>query len=76
MILFPPRLVQRIGRGSGFVRCHRRLDPVAFLYPLAFETGPQLFHTLEALRDSYNKRTPNPILRVGKVLRAVHRRPG
>jgi IS4 transposase len=63
--LFPPRAIQRIARESGFVQRHRKLDPVAFLYTLAFETGPQLSRTLEALRDSYNKRTPDPILSAG-----------
>jgi IS4 transposase len=63
--LFPPRVVQRIARESGFVRRHRKLDPVAFLYTLAFETGPQLQRTLEALRDAYNKQTPDPILSAG-----------
>jgi len=63
--LFPPRGIQRIARESGFVRRHRKLDPVAFLYTLAFETGPQLQRTLEALRDAYNKRTPDPILSAG-----------
>ncbi len=63
--LFPPRVVQRIARESGFVRRHRKLDPVAFLYTLAFETGPQLQRTLAALRDVYNKRTPDPILSAG-----------
>lgn len=63
--LFPPRVIQRIARESGFVRRHRKLDPVAFLYTLAFDTGPQLYHTLEALRDAYNKRTPDPILSAG-----------
>lgn len=63
--LFPPRVVQRIARESGFVQRHRKLDPVAFLYTLAFETGPQLQRTLAALRDVYNKRTPDPILSAG-----------
>ncbi|MGI0130645.1 MAG: IS4 family transposase [Thermoplasmata archaeon] len=63
--LFPPRVIQRIARESGFVRRHRKLDPVAFLYTLAFETGPQLQRTLAALRDVYNKRTPDPILSAG-----------
>lgn len=63
--LFPPRVVQRIARESGFVQRHRKLDPVAFLYTLAFETGPQLSRTLEALRDAYNKRSPDPILSAG-----------
>jgi putative transposase len=63
--LFPPRVIQRIARESGFVQRHRKLDPVAFLYTLAFETGPQLSRTLEALRDAYNKRTPDPILSAG-----------
>jgi IS4 transposase len=63
--LFPPRVVQRIARESDFVQRHRKLDPVAFLYTLAFETGPQLSRTLEALRDAYNKRTPDPILSAG-----------
>jgi putative transposase len=65
LTLFPPHVVQRIARESGFVRRHRKLDPVAFLYTLAFETGPQLYRTLEALRDAYNKRTPDPILSAG-----------
>src|SRR5580658_1027954 len=63
--LFPPRVVQRIARESDFVQRHRKLDPVAFLYTLAFETGPQLSRTLEALPISYNKRTPDPILSAG-----------
>jgi putative transposase len=63
--LLPPRVIQRIARESGFVRRHRKLDPVAFLCTLAFETGPQLQRTLEALRDAYNKRTPDPILSAG-----------
>jgi len=63
--LFPPRVVQRIARESGFVRRHRKLDPVAFLYTLAFETGPQLQRTLEALRHAYNRRAPDPILSMG-----------
>ena len=63
--LFPPRVVQRIAHESGFVQRHRKLDPVAFLYTLAFETGPQLQRTLEALRDAYNKQTPDPILSAG-----------
>jgi len=63
--LYPPRVVQRIARESGFVRRHRKLDPVAFLYTLAFETGPQLQRTLEGLRDAYNKQTPDPILSAG-----------
>ncbi|MGC2034455.1 MAG: IS4 family transposase [Thermoplasmata archaeon] len=65
LALFPPRVVQRIARESGFVRRHRKLDPVAFLYTLAFETGPQLQRTLDGLRDAYNKRTPDPILSTG-----------
>lgn len=63
--LFPPRVIQRIARESGFVQRHRKLEPVAFLYTLAFETGPQLQRTLETLRDAYNKRTPDPILSAG-----------
>jgi hypothetical protein len=63
--LLPPRVVQRIARESGFVRRHRKLDPVAFLYTLALETGPQLQRTLEALRDAYNQQTPDPILSAG-----------
>ncbi len=63
--LFPPWVIRRIARESGFVQRHRKLDPVAFLYTLAFETGPQLSRTLEALRDAYNKRTPDPILSAG-----------
>jgi len=65
LLLFPPRVIQRIARESGFIRRHRKLDPVAFLYTLAFETGPQLQRTIEALRDAYNKRTPDPILSAG-----------
>jgi putative transposase len=65
LTLFPPRVIQRIARESGFVRRYRKLDPVAFLYTLAFDTGPQLHHTLEALRDAYNRRTPGPILSAG-----------
>ena len=63
--LFPARLVQRIARDSVFVRRRRKLDPVAFHYAPAFETGPQLQRTLAALRDVYNKRTPDPILSAG-----------
>src|SRR6202167_470818 len=63
--LFPPRVVQRIARESDFVQRHRKLDPVASLYTLAFETGPQLSRTLEALRDAYNKRPPSPNLSAG-----------
>jgi putative transposase len=63
--LFPPRVVQRIARESGFVRRYRKLDPVAFLYTLAFETGPQLQRTVEALRHAYNRRAPDPILSMG-----------
>ena len=65
LTLFPPRVIQRIARESGFIRRHRKLDPVAFLYTLAFDTGPQLQRTVEALRDAYNKRTPDPILSAG-----------
>ena len=63
--LFPPRVVQRIARESGFVRRYRKLDPVAFLYTLAFDTGPQLQRTVEALRHAYNRRAPDPILSMG-----------
>jgi putative transposase len=63
--LFPPRVVQRIARETGFVQRHRKLDPVAFLYTLAFDTGPQLQRTVEALREAYNERTPDPILSMG-----------
>jgi putative transposase len=63
--LFPPRVIQRIARESGFVRRYRKLDPVAFLYTLAFETGPQLQRTVEALRHAYNRRAPDPILSMG-----------
>jgi putative transposase len=63
--LFPPRVIQRLARESGFVQRHRKLDPVAFLYTLAFETGPQLSRTLDGLRDAYNKRAPDPILSTG-----------
>lgn len=37
-----PRVVQGIARESGWVRLRRKLDPVAFLDPLALENGPQL----------------------------------
>ena len=57
--LLPPREIQRIARETGFVQRHRKLDPVAFLYTLAFESGPQLQRTVEALRDAYNERTPS-----------------
>jgi putative transposase len=63
--LFPPRVIQQVSRESGFVRRHRKLDPVAFLYTLAFDTGPQLQRTVEALREAYNERTPDPILSMG-----------
>ena len=63
--LFPTRVVQRRARESGFVRRHRRLDPVAFRYPLAFETGPLLQRTLAVLRAVDQKRSPDPILRTG-----------
>ena len=63
--LFPPRVIQRIAEESGFVRRYRKLDPVAFLYTLAFETGPQLQRTIEALRHAYNRRAPDPILSMG-----------
>ena len=65
LTLLPPRVILRIARESGFVRRHRKLDPVAFLYTLAFETGPQLQRTVDALREAYNKRTPDPILSMG-----------
>jgi putative transposase len=65
LALFPARVIQRIARASGFVRRHRKLDPVAFLYTLAFDTGPQLQRTVEALRGAYNRRTPDPILSMG-----------
>jgi IS4 transposase len=63
--MFPPRAIQRIARETGFVQRHRKLDPVAFVYTLAFDTGPQLQRTVEALREAYNERTPNPILSMG-----------
>ena len=65
LTLLPPRVIQRIARETDFVQRHRKLDPVAFLYTLAFETGPQLQRTVEALRDAYNKRVPDPILSMG-----------
>ncbi len=63
--LFPPRVIQRIAREFGLVRRYRKLDPVAFLYTLAFETGPQLQRTVEALRHADNRRAPAPILSMG-----------
>ena len=65
LTLLPPRVIQRLARETGFVQRHRKLDPVAFLYTLAFETGPQLQRTVEALRDAYNQRVPDPILSMG-----------
>ena len=65
LAFLPPRVILRIARETGFVRRYRKLDPVAFLYTLAFETGPQLQRTVEALRDAYNRRTPDPILSMG-----------
>ena len=65
LTLLPPRVIQRIARETGFVQRHRKLDPVAFRYTLAFETGPQHQRTVEALRDAYNKRVPDPILCMG-----------
>jgi hypothetical protein len=58
--LFPARVVQRIARESGFVRRHRSLDPVAFRYPLASETGPPPQRTLATPRGVCHTRTPIP----------------
>lgn len=63
--LYPPRVIERIARETGFVRRYRKLDPVAFVHTLVFETGPEIQRTLEYLRDAYNRRTPDPILSAG-----------
>jgi putative transposase len=65
LALFPPKEIRRLAKESGFIKRHRKLDPVAFLYALAFDTGPKLQRTLDGLRDAYNKRTPDPILSAG-----------
>ncbi len=63
--LYPPKVIERIARETGFVRRYRKLDPVAFVHTLVFETGPEIQRTLEYLRDAYNRRTPDPILSAG-----------
>lgn len=59
LTFLPPLVIQRIARGTGFVRRHRKLDP------FAFETGPHLKGTVEALRDDDNLRVSDPILSIG-----------
>jgi len=49
LTLLPSRVILRTARESGFIRRHRKLDPVAFLYTIAFETGPQLQHTVDTV---------------------------
>ena len=66
LTLLPPRVILRITRETGVVQRQRKIDPVAFHHTLAFETGPQLQRTVEALRDAYNQRVPDPILRMGR----------
>jgi hypothetical protein len=63
--LFPEAEVDRLARETGFLQHHRKLDPVAFLYSLALEVGPEIERSLEELRHTYNTRTDDPLLSYG-----------
>ena len=57
--------MERLAKETGFLQRHRKPDPVAFLYTLALEVGPEIERSLEELRHTYNTRTDDPILSYG-----------
>jgi len=59
--LFPSDVLQRIAEETGFVRRHRKVDPVAFFWAVTLEAGVYLQRSLEQLRFAYNHKAPKPL---------------
>lgn len=59
--LFPSEVLQRIAEETGFVRRHRKVDPVAFFWTITLEAGVYLQGSLEQLRFVYNQKAPKPL---------------
>jgi len=59
--LFPSEVLQRIAEETGFVRRHRKVDPVAFFWAISLEAGVYLQRSLEQLRFVYNHKAPKPL---------------
>ena len=63
---YPPRthlteVLQRLAHESGFVRCHRKIDPVAFFWAVTLEAGVYLQRSLDQLRHVYNECAARPL---------------
>ncbi|MGI0054672.1 MAG: IS4 family transposase [Thermoplasmata archaeon] len=59
--LFPTRVLRQLADESGFVRRHRKVDPVAFFWTVTLEAGVYLQRSLEQLRFAYNQKAPKPL---------------
>ncbi len=59
--LFPAAVLRRLAEESGFIRRHRKVDPVAFFWAVALEAGVYLQRSLDQLRHVYNDRAAKPL---------------
>jgi putative transposase len=59
--LFPSKVLQNLAEESGFVKRHRKVDPVAFFWAVTLEAGVYLQRSLEQLRFVYNQKAAKPL---------------
>ncbi len=59
--LFPPKVLRRLAKESGFIQRHRKVDPVAFFWAVTLEAGVELERSLEHLRRAYNHKASKPL---------------
>lgn len=59
--LFPSEVLQRTAQEIGFVRRHRKVDPVAYFWAVTLEAGGYLQRSLEQLRFVHNHKAPKPL---------------
>ncbi len=59
--LFPSDALHELAVQSGFIRRHRKVDPVAFFWAVALEAGVYLQRSLDQLRHVYNDKAAKPL---------------
>lgn len=59
--LFPSKVLEKIAEDSGFIKRHRKVDPVAFFWAVTLEAGVYLQRSLEQLRFVYNQKATEPL---------------